>query len=434
MLHYLVISALLFVLSVASEAMRDKSLWFGWCATIVAILFAGLRFETGHDWLNYSLNYETSAPVWALGDTSLGLFLQEPLFYAAASIFRALGASTQIWFFAIAAVGMLGIHYAATRITKNVAFVWSVYFGIAYAIGPLMLLRQSVAAALVLVALVLVCERRWPAATLATAAATGVHITSVAGILLFPLAGRRPPLWLCVMVLAAGLFVAVYQINLIELIATPLISLLPDHIAFKLAWYSALQPAPVTWGGIALVTMHIAILAVLVKLGAPNDRFVTIGIWLTLFVIAAQLFLFGLPTIWNRVLIVSLPWQVAAFWRVASEERAPIIARYGILLGFSALATAALTYFLSKPSAVPYVPYQSVVSFLAPGDGCGLERLQAAQAMAQRVAPDQIPEHLLDADLAVAQAAAEAHPTESALPSEDHAAETDLAQRHSCAF
>lgn len=395
MLTYLVISAVLAAAAITSESFPRKAGLLGVFCTLLLVLFAGLRFETGHDWLNYTGSY-LDAPIFP---EAIGQLLSHPLdvvFFLLTTAIKTGGLSVLAYLFLIAAISILPAHYVASKITRNVALVWAVVFGVVFLFSYMTLIRQTLATSFFLLALFWSIERKPLRSGATMVLALGIHVTTVAFAPVLLLTRWRPPIVLISVFLLSGVIVATGRINLLE-VAAPLAVHLPTQVGLKLAIYAATQPSRITIGSLSLILFHIGVLAYLLYRAPLQDPWVNAAIWLTVLTLAAHLFFFGLPTVWNRLMIGSLPVEVAVVWR--SMQKLPLPIRMSSILALSTFSAAALAYFLIKPTATPFTPYQFLPVVAASGQcGDGIERIVRAQELAVFVDAEKIPKELAAAD------------------------------------
>lgn len=386
MVPYLIVAIALFILALAGEGRQNFTKIGGVAAAALLVLFAGLRFETGYDWPEYVSYFNATPDIAGLfGGSSFPSFA-DPLYVALNTAARSLGWNVYVVFFVVALIGIGVTHLVVGRIATNTAAIWAVYFGIVFTTAHMMLLRQALASAFVLLALLWAVERKSFRAPAAGMVAAGFHITAALFAPLLLLWRIRPAFWFSASVVLGGFGVAIAQVNLVSLVGDAVLPFAPDLLVYRVAYYSALAPAPITVGSAALIAFHIAVLVGLSwrsreSAQREDDAFVNVALWLTLLVLSAHLFLWSFPNIWNRAMLVSIPWQLATIWRVWPSLRKPQLSRPVAFLGLFAFSISALIYSLAKPAALPFVPYQSIVLVMLTGDcGDGFERLVAAEA------------------------------------------------------
>jgi hypothetical protein len=89
---------------------------------------------------------------------------------------------------------------------------------------------------------------------------------------------------------------------------------------------------------------------------------------LTILVLVADVCMAGFPSLWNRVMCVAVPWQVAALWRLGRIRRFPVVVKLSSVAILGMAGLAGLIYTLAKPESAPLVPYQSLVQLWLYGE------------------------------------------------------------------
>lgn len=394
MLTYLGISGILAAAAIASERFPNRARSLGITCTIILILFAGLRFETGHDWLNYTGRY-LDATAFPEAVDEIASSPLELAFFMLTAAAKTLGLSIFAFLFLIAAISILPVHYIASKITRNVALVWTVVFGLTFLFSFMTLVRQSLATSAFFLALAWSIEGRRVRSGAAMALAIGIHVTAAVFLPVLMLTKYRPRTGPVVAFLIVGSIIAIARINLIE-VAANLALHLPTQIGLKLALYAATPPSKITSGSFLLIMFHMGILGFLLY-RSHSERWANAAIWLSILTIGAHLFFFGLPTIWNRLMIASLPIEIAMAWHIM--KGANLSTRVAGIVALSALSSAGLAYFLTKPTAIPFIPYQFLPAVIASGRcGDGVERIVKAQELAPLVDARKVPKEILSAD------------------------------------
>ncbi|MCJ8519288.1 hypothetical protein ABID21_001984 [Pseudorhizobium tarimense] len=405
MTPYGLVFVALALLALLPTQTADKK-WAGDFAALILILFAGLRFETGYDWIHYEqFFYATPTVIQViLGGASVPDY-SDPLYLLLNMAVKSVGGGVGVLFIVIAFVSIGIMHVAISRFCRNMALVWLVYFGVVFLTAQMTTLRQALSCSFLIAALVLMIESRKWLSIGSFVAAAGFHVTAIASWPLAALAKYRLSAMVAGIIVGAGMLLAAASVNIIPMLGG-LAEYAPDFLAYRIAFYSSLAPAPITKGSAALIVLHLAILVSLYFLPSKvgrDDPYIKAAIWLTVAVLASHLFLWSFPNIWNRVMMLSLPWQIAAFWRAweASEVRRNF--KLAPAFGLAVFSSAALFYSLTKPQAAPFVPYQALPIVMITGScGDGHERLMKAQAEYNQYLTPQtdIPAEIVSAETA----------------------------------
>jgi hypothetical protein len=383
MLAYLLVEAVLFALLTAWVFKPEWGNWLGGVGAIVLTLFAALRFETGYDWLAYETYYETVVDLRDLcGTWGSGVsLLVEPLFNVLSVGVKSAGGDVQSLFFIIAIFNMAMIYAVTRKISNAQPLMWIVYLGFAYLIAQFAVLRQAVASGFVLVALYYAASDRRICTWSALVLSLGFHVSAAVFAPILLLHKWLPSWKLVVPFLAFGATLALLSIDLVRPAIGLVLDYLPSWFALKLAFYEHVDLAPVSVAALGLVGLHLTVLAAFYLCTTKDEKrdpFIIIAVWLTILLLTSHLYLAGFPSFWNRFMMVSLPWQISALFRIRRLVELTIIPRAGIALALTIFSIGALSYTLAKPSSLPFIPYDSVIHQALGYDANGRERLRAA--------------------------------------------------------
>jgi hypothetical protein len=214
---YFIAFCLLAALTIVELYAPDGSLKLPLAAAsiVVLTLVSGLRWETGNDWLNYYENFQFAT----------SLKHNETEF--------------EIGYRALAVAGRsIGLDYTGfllvSSLLANMAFVYvfarlgpvgllSLMYYCSYFLGNMGTQRQTLAAAMVALAVIFSFDRRTFAAVAAVAAATLFHVSAAVGMVALVMPRRSPGLFAAM--LAAG--VALAGAWLLGTYATTLVGLAP---------------------------------------------------------------------------------------------------------------------------------------------------------------------------------------------------------------
>lgn len=353
---------------------------FGYTSLILAGTFAALRYETGYDWIAYEAYFLSSVDLetaFYVGIPAQDVVM-EPLFEWLNILIKSVDGSFAVLLALVALFNCVTIHYVTARITDNQSFVWAIYFCLAYPIAQLSILRQALASSFILIALLLASNKNRIPAFLSTLVGIGFHVSAAIYLPLIGVANRRPHPMLIGAWLVLGCLLALGDIRLINVVVNIPVAIIPQWILEKLAVYYQHDPPQISWGAIALIAWNCGVLGIFFrapKFDTEHDRFIRIGIWLTALVLTAHLHFAGFPNLWNRIMCVSLPWQLAALWSTGQVRALPSIAQSALVSILGAAALVGLAYTLAKPDSAPLVPYHSLLQVWLYGDeGAGRNR------------------------------------------------------------
>ena len=339
--------------------------------------FAALRYQTGYDWLVYEDFFNSTVDL----ETALyrGIPPQdrpmEPLFYALNMLIKSIGGSLTLLFAIVAVFNCYIIHAVTGRISDGRSLMWALYFALVFPIAQLSIIRQSLAASFVLLALLMAARGAIVRAALFLVAGMGFHASVALYLPVLFLRRRRPTPWLVALGGILGVLLVLADVRLINPAIDFGALLLPDWLADKLQFYHQIEPAHISAGTAALMLWHLGVLGILFGYCSDEEArcpYITIGLWLTIWVLFAHIFMAGFPNLWNRVMCVSVPWQIAALWRLDRIRHLHATLKLGSVAALGLAGLAGLVYTLAKPESLPLVPYQSLVELWVygyPGNG-----------------------------------------------------------------
>lgn len=353
-------------------------------ATAVLVLFGGLRFETGYDWPAYIEFYEE---IPSMGELIAGVPVYttnafEPLFLLVNASFRELNAPIELLFFAITLANMLVMLIVVRKISVAPAFVLAVYFCVVFLMAQMTMLRQALASSCVLIGLVYLLRGRVLLYLLWIVIALGFHVSAALFLLLTPFARFRIPYWFAIL---SCLTAWVAQLRGWSLFSTLLgigASVVPGPIGDKLALYADAAGHEVSLATVFYAVTNVCALAILYLMkteGRMEERLANLAIAASLLLIMALTMFGDLVSVWARVMLVVVPIQVAALSRLPERFQLFRVSR-SLFVGATCVAAIGLLgYQLQRPSALGFVPYQSLISTWLWGDtGDGELRQQEA--------------------------------------------------------
>ena len=379
MIIYFLIALILLWLGFA-EIFARNFIW-GALGSACLIVFAGLRYRTGWDWLAYEQYFAemygiTEIVEKGLPETTLSV---EPLFMAFTTILKTFTDGFVFIFLSISIFSISTIWYVAHEISKRAAAVWLGYFGIAFLVGQMTLMRQSIASSFVLLAILMAIRFKKFAQYLFIVIAMGFQLSSILFLPILFLCRKRPPAVFAIAFILTGFILLVNNITLENYVFRAASFISPEWIGSKLAFAKSVD-GPVSMGALGLIFLQTTFLAVFYLLPKNEEKrnsFIIVAIWLTLLLLMAHLYLFGHPSFWNRIMLVALPWQIATLFTINRVLTTTLIGQLSILIMFSLISNAALLFSLNKPESLPFIPYHSALQVWLFGDeGTGKERLE----------------------------------------------------------
>jgi hypothetical protein len=392
MLPYILMIAALAAAFVIVQPDRPSTLP-AWCLLLL-ILFVGLRYEIGLDWLAYERLFVFVPNNFSLRDYAIsgGALQTEFLFYALVVFLKSSGASFELMLFLIAAFNIIIIDIMCRKIAPNSQpFVWLVYFCLAIGTVQFNIIRQALASSFIILSLLYAVRQQRVASLVAFGLGFGIHSSVLMFVPVLVLFHLEPKRWIVVGILgiSAGLFVSGVFVGATLLGAIS--SILPGFIGSKAENYAEALSTGVLYqiSPLAIMLIFVYLYFLRLFLNARQDAYVRVAIYLTLLVLFAHLALGTYPSFWNRVMCVSLPWQIATIWRLGFFEKFDELARVPMKIGLSLALGAAMIFQLSRAESKPFVPYHSALQVWLTGDrGDGrmraIETIREAERQPQR--------------------------------------------------
>lgn len=321
---------------------------------IVLTLVSGLRWETGNDWLNYYENYQFATSLkhneteFEIGYRALAVACRSiGLDYTGFLLVSSLLAN-MVFVYVFARLGPVGL--------------LSLMYYCSYFLGNMGTQRQTLAAALVALAVILVFDRRTIAAVVAVAVATMFHVSAAVGLIALVMPRRSPGL--SAAMLAAGLALAGAWI--LRTYATTLVGLAPggNFVLGKLLSYVVADAATVAEPvNVALASAKRIIFSAAFLFLCRSTRPSLENYILNLYLISVLLFFAFITTIpilalrsgqyftifENYLIYVAVINLTARYWREASAA--------GLIL----MSAMRLYWSTTGYEAQLFIPYKSVV-------------------------------------------------------------------------
>lgn len=351
---YIIVAAILTVCALVERDTIRPVRWPAITAAAAMALLAGLRFETGFDWMEYESYFY-----------SLGTFMDasatlEPGFGLLARSIRKAGFSFEIFQLVVAVINMTALYLLAARFTGRPALVMVVYFGLTFLGGQMAAIRQTTAYAFTFLALLALTDRRVVGSVVMNIAAAAVHSFSIVTAPLMYLRLRPPPPAMILVVAGAGLAATMFGLNLWLLLTTAVTPILPEFLAARLQFYTYDAVAQVSPFSLVLAAWHaFCFWAIYRKEPRPQDwPVIRFALWLIALTVFAHTWMASFPGVWNRLMLMAVPLEVILLTRVYRGFLAMPNIRLPVLAGVIVTSAAALIFQLSQPEMLPYKPYQ----------------------------------------------------------------------------
>jgi hypothetical protein len=381
MAAYLVIAVCLWSLAYLEQtpSQHRRSL-LHWPALILFIGFAGLRFETGYDWLGYervlsdtpTLREVMECPDRLTEDTQM-----EPLFAALNVAVKSVGGDLQLLFFVAMLFNGLVIYRFVCRYGRFPLFCLATYFCWAYLTAQMTLVRQSLASSFILLAVLYVLENKKFKAAVFVLLGIGFHVSVAMFVPVFFLTRFRPrPSWLAAAVLM-GFFVLFNGGELFQDVLEFIRPYTANITREKIDVYINVGAYEVTTGSLIYAAINTLFLGLAYREGERTQWTLRSRLFfhLSLFLLVGQLYFSALPVIWNRIQCVVFVVQTCQL----ASRLAIFRFRLQPLLACAACSMVVLLWYLAQPRNTPFIPYRSYLEYAVTGDpGDGRARMERA--------------------------------------------------------
>ena len=385
MLPYMLVGALLWAITLNDQNSRSAT-FGGTVCLIVLIAFTGLRYEIGYDWLAYEQYFTWLNPVLSLDNYRISqtVLPVEILYFAFNVLVKFFGGSFELLLFIISCFNLIVIDRVVSKIDQTSRpFVWLMYLCLALIMVQFNIIRQGIASSFVLIALMSYCEKKRAKSFTSWLFALGFHTSSALFIPIVPFIHRqiKQKYILVILLVSSAIFIVgnVFLASALNAIS----GFLPGGISEKTDSYATGIAGGAVWGisplAAILIVMYLFALRVFMRL--PRDPYVNVAILLTVAVLIAHIAFGRVPIIWNRIMCVSLPWQLAVVWKYYIREVSPDFRRFGLIVGGLG-SLAVFAFQLTRPENIAFVPYHSLAQvwlFNDQGDG----RLRSLYAVQQ---------------------------------------------------
>lgn len=344
-------------------------------ATVVTVLFVGLRFETGADWVEYETLLHMTAPLFS----NMPMYFNpnlvvEPGFAALLALINLLHLPFQILllFSAVFSIGAMSIFFWNYSKEPTLVLLW--YCGFGLLLGQMAAIRQVIAYSLLIIAFIAYDKRQVFGSILWSLAAVSMHVFA---FVLVPVLYLRltPPKTRTVLTLCGiGLATSIAGISIFALLIAPISLILGGIVSTKLEIYGNAAAFRISFFASLLIVWHMAVLVLLNRreMEAWSLPVVRCAIYAAIWSLVAHTYLGTLPAIWNRVMLFSMPLEILALFRCYSGVLRDTNGRLAASLGVWVVSASSISYGLSQENALPYLPYQSIAQVWItdnPGDG-----------------------------------------------------------------
>lgn len=364
MIAYFSVGFTLWILFLMSISLGRDSRALDFFALLLFVLFAGLRFETGNDWLIYKQDYE------AIEFSNFFAYAQESTFeplYLAVTFLSSQIVSFQFFLFMVSVFNGFVLHRFCNFFGAGFSGVGAICFCWTYLATNMATLRFSLSTSMVLLAVLFWLERHRLKSIFFNLLAVGFHTFSLAFMPLLLLSEVKLNARIAFLTLAAGV---VFGLSFNYLAGSGLFSYIP--FSGKLLLYTQNQSG-MSIGALLYVALNGLFLVCLFR-DRIESELLNLVRWSTLILLSLQVGMWFLPVFWNRYQVITVAIQ-AAYVSLKFVRRGFILETF--ILMFISLAVLAKNFM--DPAFVAYVPYQNIISQTLSADkGDGEQRFYEA--------------------------------------------------------
>lgn len=340
---------ILFIMSISLGQDSRDSRALDFCALLLFVLFSGLRFETGNDWLIYKQDYESIefSDFFAFAhDSSL-----EPLYLAITFICSQI-VSFQVFLFLVSVFNGFILYRFCRFFDAGFSGVGAICFCWTYLATNMATIRFSLSISMVLLAVLFWIEKDKFKSILYTCLSVGFHTFSLAFMPLLLLSGVKLKARMAFLILLAGV---VFGLSFQYLLDFGLFSYIP--FSEKLLFYSEKSAqSDISIGSLVYVALNVFFMICLFR-DRVESLLLNLANWSTLILLAFQVGMWFLPVFWNRYQVITILIQ-AVYISFNFVRRGFILETLVLML----ISISVLAKFLLDPAFVSYVPYQNVIS------------------------------------------------------------------------
>lgn len=385
-MFYLICFIILLVLAVLNIQMHDKlsSQLLSGIAAVILISIAGLRYETGGDWDNYTELF-TLFPAFDQLIAHPILLTQQLIeegFVLLCAFIRSMGGTVQHLFFVVTTFNILLITCALHKFTKFPVVGLLCYYGILYFSLEMIYIRQAMAVALCFFALQYIRPRKIIPYLLLVLLACTFHRVAALMIPLYFFLDRRLPAWVYIFVIGLGATVMLIGLPWIQSVFLTVAGWLGQNYAEKAQMYAESALYGVSRGLSIGFVLNLLILIVVLCFKQKIDELPNGTLMLNMFAISLMLYYycFELVEVSNRVrlffyigIIALLPMLLEMFPYFLER-----------LFGLLVIALYCFSFsrgiFLELPQAAAYNPYQNYIEYkIHPRPSSGKQRLEQSK-------------------------------------------------------
>ncbi len=357
MYFYIIAAGMFWILAASALCAPKRAIYLHTAAFLLFVAIAGLRYQTGYDWLVYE-NY-----IHGVNDPSLCYMgpPMEPLFWLLSALAGITPDATQTLFFLTACFNGIALYLFCRRFAAPFAFVAAIYFCWIYLPLQMAMVRQSIAISFVMLALIALRGAQAKKAAAWTVAALGFQVSAV---LFLPLLWQRPWHWvwkhlniILALLLVFAACVPSPSKLLLNYIAQADLFYISDKLTSYLSPASFVSRSASQIGYLIFNAGFLWMARNKMRL-EEDDRFL---LYPLILMIVPEAICHDFVYIWGRVQTLAVPCQAVFVCRMFMRTNLTI-QKKAVILGICfSLSGAALLYRIHRPFMEPYFPYYNVI-------------------------------------------------------------------------
>lgn len=318
---------------------------------------SGLRFETGYDWMAYSLNFDDlNFDNGLLAADTQNNF--EPLYVALSIFIKLLGGSVQIVFLFASALVSYSLYSLIDKYDKKYIFLLPLYLGFCYLLSGFVVVRYSIAVSLCIISFAC-CRRNVYISIFLIILAALFHFFALIFIpFLFVEKLNLKLKKLKLFFLFLFLIILSFTFNLSSYLH--LFSLLDgDSFFSKLSYYQndARQSIPITVRLYLILNIFFifSINQFYSELKKDYDL-LNATLLVTYMLIISILFFYQIPSIWNRIMLFAIPLQAISLGYIDFKKL-----QMTVIFPLVFFVSLIVLIFTLLSEDTYYLPYESLV-------------------------------------------------------------------------
>lgn len=314
-----------------------------WVALALFILFAGLRYETGNDWVVYR-EYYNVASISDLLDFPEGFPYFEPLYVVLNVVLSTFLDFQWLLFFVTLFNGFI-LYFFCTYFKGSFPFLCTFYFSLVYLPTQMATIRYSLALSFVLIGLLFIARNKRAISVLSLLVASGFHGFALTFVPVFLVISTQKVIIRPLLFLFSGFLLQLTLPLLVQL-----------EISEKLSTYYELRDSyGLSIAALFYCATNIFLLFFIWKRQVTFlDR---LAYHFVGFFVMFSVGLWDVPVFWNRIQPMVVVLQALYIWKFLVKEKAKIASLIFVPFSFFVLIRG-----LDNPALITYVPYQDVLS------------------------------------------------------------------------